>query len=153
MPDPTHAAAELRSAGLRATAPRVALLAALREDGSHPGAEQLFRRLAPGQPRLSLSTVYANLELLLGAGLVRRVGPAGSPLRVDGKPDDHDHAICRGCGAVHDLPSTRAARPPLPDALPGGLVPTAVRVEYDVLCASCASRPPAGQPPHNPARE
>lgn len=149
----TQAADELRGAGLRATAPRVALLRALREDDSHPGAEQLYRRLAPRHPRLSLSTVYANLELLLGAGLVRRVGPAGSPLRVDGRPDDHDHAICRGCGAVHDLPSTRALRPPLPDALPGGLRPTGVRVEYDVLCASCASESPAGSTPHNPARE
>lgn len=149
----SQVAEELRCAGLRATAPRVALLRALRADGSHPGAEQLHRRLAPAHPRLSLSTVYANLELLLDAGLVRRVGPAGSLLRVDGKPDDHDHAVCRACGAIYDVPAAAAPRPPLPRALPGGLVPTAVRVEYDVLCAGCASETPAGSTPHNPARE
>jgi len=60
-------AARLREAGLKATAPRIQILAALEIDKSHPTAEELHDRLRGEHPSLSLSTVYKTLEVFLRA--------------------------------------------------------------------------------------
>jgi Fur family ferric uptake transcriptional regulator len=60
-------------------------------------------------------------------------------LRVDGTVDDHDHAVCRTCGAIFDLePRDRDLLPEPPD-LPPGTRMLRVRVEYDVVCPSCSA--------------
>ena len=74
---PTHdRATRLRAAGLKPTASRLAILEVLEEDRRHPTAEMVLDALAPTMPSLSLSTVYANLEAFLQAGMIRRIrGP------------------------------------------------------------------------------
>jgi Fur family peroxide stress response transcriptional regulator len=129
----------LRQVGLKATGPRLLVLAALEHDRSHPTAEQLYARLRPEYPSLSLSTVYQTLEAFLRTGLCRRVSASGARLRVDGTPQDHDHAICRGCNTVFDIDRQFLPLPTPPASLPEGLTVTGLRVEYDVICAACSS--------------
>src|SRR5512134_1780205 len=95
-------AARLRAAGLKATAPRLAILAHVSKTRTHPTIEDVYRSLRRSNPALSLSTVYKTVGALLDAGLVRRVPGAGA-LRIDGFGDDHDHALCRGCGRLFDI--------------------------------------------------
>lgn len=129
-------ALRLREAGLKVTAPRLTILAALESDRSHPNAEELFARLRADHPSLSLSTVYKTLEAFLRAGLCRRVNAEGS-LRVDGTPKLHDHAVCRSCGTIFDIERRHAAMTDMPATLPRGLVVEGFRIEYDVVCAGC----------------
>ncbi len=129
-------AERLRQAGLRVTAPRLAILAALEADRTHPTAEQLFDTLRRAHPSLSLSTVYKTLESFLSTGLCRRINSDGS-LRVDGTTHDHDHAVCRGCGRVFDVDRRHAGVTEPPAKLPHGLAVSGFRIEYDVICASC----------------
>lgn len=126
----------LREAGLKVTAPRLTILAALETDRSHPNAEELLDRLRAEHPSLSLSTVYKTLETFLRAGLCRRVNAEGS-LRVDGTPRRHDHAVCRGCGTIFDVDRRHAGITELPKTLPRGLAVEGFRIEYDVVCAQC----------------
>jgi len=129
----------LRQAGLKATGPRVTLLAALEQDRSHPTAEQLYESLRPHYPSLSLSTVYETLDAFLRTGLCRRASATGAPLRVDGTPQDHDHALCRVCGTIFDVDQQLLPRPIPPTRLPQDLTVTGLRVEYDVICARCVA--------------
>lgn len=129
-------AERLRQAGLKATAPRLLILAALEGDRSHPTAEELFERLRRAHPSLSLSTVYNTLESFLHSGLCQRVNVDGS-LRVDGVNDVHDHAICRRCGRVFDINGRRAPLADLRARLPRNVSLHGVRVQYDVTCADC----------------
>ena len=131
-------AERLRAAGLKATAPRLTILQALESDRRHPSAEMIFESLSDKSPSLSLSTVYQTLETFLQKGLLRRIAGAGGKLRVDGTVQDHDHAICRGCGAVFDIDPDLIKRPRPPAALPHGLQVTNLFVEYEVLCSDCA---------------
>jgi Fe2+ or Zn2+ uptake regulation protein len=128
----------LRAAGLRATAPRLAILRLLEADRTHPSAQALLNALKPEHATLSLSTVYDTLEAFLRVGLCRAVAGEGSLLRVDGTTHAHDHAVCRQCGCIFDVASN--LRPPLepPSRLPGGLAVTGVWVEYEVVCGRCA---------------
>jgi Fur family peroxide stress response transcriptional regulator len=131
-------AERLRAAGLKATAPRLAILRLLEADRTHPSAQAVLDALKPEYPTLSLSTVYETLEAFLRAGLCRPVAGEGALLRVDGTTHAHDHAVCRQCGRIFDVASR--LRPPLkpPSSLPGGLAVTGVRVEYEVVCGRCA---------------
>ena len=132
-----QAVQRLRDAGLRATGARVAILAALESDRRHPTAEMLFESLRAHFPSLSMSTVYATLESLLQRGLARRIAGASGRLRVDGTPQDHDHAVCRNCGAVFDVDQDWFERPAAPRELPHGLQVTNLHIEYEVVCPSC----------------
>ncbi len=132
----------LRQAGLKATGPRVMLLSALEQDRRHPTAEQLYESLRTQHPSLSLSTVYQTLDTFIRNGLCRRVSDAGDRLRVDGTPQDHDHAICRTCGTIFDVDREMFPRPMPPSHLPNGLAVTGLRVEYDVICAACQAEAP-----------
>ena len=148
-----EAAARIRSAGAKATGPRVAILAALLAARSHPTAEQLHESLRAAHPSLSLSTVYKTLETFLAAGLCRRVPGDGARLRVDGTPDDHDHAVCRACGRIFDVARSFFPRPAAPPELPAGLRLTAIRLEYEVICPACqAEGSPTNHAPHRRGR-
>lgn len=139
-------AERLRRVGLKATGPRMVLLEALEQDRSHPTAEQLYETLRPQHSSLSISTVYQTLAAFLRTGLCRRVSAAGDRLRVDGTPQDHDHAVCRGCGTIFDIDRQLLPLPTPPDHLPHGLTVTGLRVEYEVICAAC--REAAGEEGH-----
>ena len=113
------------------------ILAALEHDCSHPTAEQLYETLRQDYPSLSLSTVYQTLDVFIRTGLCRRVSGAGDRLRVDGTPQDHDHAVCRLCGTIFDIDRQQFPLPSPPTQLPHGLTVTGIRLEYDVVCARC----------------
>jgi Fe2+ or Zn2+ uptake regulation protein len=127
----------LHQVGLKATGPRLLILAALEHDRNHPTAEQLHRKLRKKYPSLSLSTVYQTLEIFLRTGLCRRVTDIADRLRVDGTPRDHDHAVCRVCGTIFDIDCNYFPLPPPPASLPNDLVVTGLRLEYEVLCVAC----------------
>ena len=138
----TDVAARLREAGLRVTAPRVAVLEQLERDRSHPNALEVHRLLSDRHPSLSLSTVYLTIEAFVKAGLLRRLPPRDGRLRVDGVVDEHDHAVCRRCGDVFDLPARASIPRGTPRGLPRGTRVLGARIEYDVLCARCQARQP-----------
>jgi Fur family peroxide stress response transcriptional regulator len=131
-------ACRLRDAGLRATGPRLAILAELESDTRHPSAEMLLETLVDHYPSMSLSTVYATLEIFLQKGLIRRISGLAGKLRVDGMLVEHDHAICRHCGGVFDIATDKVQRPTAPTELPDGLQVMKLHIEYEVICRSCA---------------
>lgn len=135
--EPSDPASRLRAAGLKATAPRVAVLSLVARERHHPTADEVLAALAGSHPSISLSTVYETLEAFTRAGLCRRVVGGDGRLRVDGTVQDHDHAVCRACGAIFDVERKDVSPPSPPPRLPGGLDVIGVRLEYDVICSTC----------------
>lgn len=63
------------------------------------------------RPDLAQSSVYRNLVALEEAGVVRRVVTGEGSARYELADDlagHHHHLVCRACGAVEDVPATRA---------------------------------------------
>ena len=139
-------AERLRRAKLRVTGPRLAMLAELGRNRAHPNACGLHRLLRARHRSLSVSTVYLNLEAFIRAGLVRRLPGRDGRMRVDGTVLDHDHAVCRDCGDVFDVPRFRMPARQRPPVLPRGLKVLHARMEYEVLCARCQAERPARGP-------
>ena len=75
----------------------------LQEMKVHPTAEMIYQTLKPDHPKLSLGTVYRNLNLLAEIGEIQKLSPGIGPDRFDGNPALHYHFICRHCGCVMDL--------------------------------------------------
>jgi len=140
-PAPVRAAAELRAAGLRVTAARVALLEAVR-DGDHLGVDALATRVRDRIGHISLQAVYDALDALTAAGLIRRIEPAGSPARFEGRiGDNHHHLVCRSCGTVTDVACAVGEAPCLTAADHHGYSIDEAEVIYWGLCPSCSTKP------------
>jgi Fur family transcriptional regulator, stress-responsive regulator len=127
----------LRDAGLRVTAPRLAVLAAVCE-GDHLAVEEIAVAARRRLGSVSTQAVYDVLRALTEAGLVRRIEPAGSPARFEGRVgDNHHHLVCRSCGAVTDVDCAAGSAPCIePHDRPGFDVEEA-EVIYWGLCATC----------------
>lgn len=70
---------------------------------THPTAEELYEILKKKMPRLSLSTVYRNLELLNSLGYIQKIDTGDRHKRFDGDPREHTHMHCIKCGRVVDI--------------------------------------------------
>jgi Fe2+ or Zn2+ uptake regulation protein len=138
-PGPLTTADELRGAGLRVTAARVALLQAVR-DGDHLGVEAIAARVRDRLGHISLQAVYEALHALTAAGLVRRIEPAGSPARFEGRlGDNHHHVVCRSCGAVADVDCAVGEAPCLTASDDHGFAIDEADVTYWGLCPGCSA--------------
>jgi Fur family ferric uptake transcriptional regulator len=136
----------LRSAGLRVTGPRLAVLMSVLGEGQHSDVETIA---AAGRTRLgTLSTqaVYDNLRILEDAGLVRRIQPAGHPARYEARVgDNHHHIVCRACGMTADIDCTVGTAPCLQPSADHGFIVQSAEVTFWGLCPQC--QPGGGPPP------
>ena len=93
----------------RHTRQRQLTLQVLRQTPSHPTARELHTRLRRIMPRISLGTVYRNVEVLARQGAIRKLVAGGTEARFDGNTGPHQHIRCIRCGRVDDadLPALR----------------------------------------------
>jgi Fur family ferric uptake transcriptional regulator len=132
-------AQELRGAGLRVTAVRVALLETVR-DGDHLGVEAVASGVRDRVGHVSLQAVYDALHALTAAGLIRRIEPSGSPARFEGRVgDNHHHVVCRSCGAVADVDCAVGEAPCLTASDDQGFSVDEAEVTYWGLCPGCSA--------------
>ncbi|GAA1447015.1 Fur family transcriptional regulator [Leifsonia poae] len=137
----------LRSAGLRVTSGRLAVLAAL-DDRPHTDADTVFRAVIAELPGTSLQSVYNVLGDLTTAGLVRRIEPAGSAALYERRiGDNHHHIVCSSCGAVADVDCVVGHAPCLTPSDASGFAVTTAEVTFWGLCPSCQQRA-AGESQH-----
>jgi Fe2+ or Zn2+ uptake regulation protein len=87
----------------RASRQRDAVLRAARTSGEHPTAEMIFAVVRLELPRVSLGTVYRNLQRLLSEGELGLADVGERAARFDPTTDPHDHFVCEGCGRVFDV--------------------------------------------------
>lgn len=142
------AATRLRTANLRVTAPRLAVLAAL-PPGRHLDVETVAATARERLGSLSTQAVYDILRALAAAGLVRRIQPAGGPARFETRAgDNHHHLVCRSCGATADVDCAVGAAPCLQPSTTAGFAIDEAEITFWGTCPDCqqhASTPPSEQ--------
>jgi Fur family ferric uptake transcriptional regulator len=89
---------------LRSTKQRSIILQELRKVKTHPTADEVYMRVKEKLPRVSLGTVYRNLEVLSECGEIQTLNIPGMQKRFDGNPEPHLHVRCVYCDRVDDLP-------------------------------------------------
>lgn len=91
---------ELKERGVRLTPQRQAILEYLRRTRTHPKAEEIFHHVRQRFPGVSLATIYNNLNVLVGKGLVIELSYGDMASRFDGDVAPHYHITCERCGKV-----------------------------------------------------
>src|SRR6478735_4094903 len=141
---------QLRTAQLRVTRPRIAVLDAVH---SHPHADTdtIFGVVRTGLPEVSRQAVYDVLHALTAAGLVRRIQPSGSVARYEARVgDNHHHVVCRSCGVIGDVDCAVGEAPCLTPSEHNGFVLDEAEVIYWGLCPDCSTKPSDHTSDHSP---
>jgi len=94
---------KLKNNKYRLTPQRKVILETLRGIETHPTADEVYKMVREKLPKISLSTVYRNLEILSELGLVRKLALGDTQRRYDGRTKNHYHIRCLHCGKVEDL--------------------------------------------------
>ena len=91
---------KLRANGCKITPQRRAVIEALLTFDRFPTALEVFNRIRRVSPDIGLDTVYRNLNLLVGIGVVNQISLPGKDVKVfELSPDGHHHhLVCLGCG-------------------------------------------------------
>jgi Fe2+ or Zn2+ uptake regulation protein len=135
----SDAADLLRQHGIQVTAQRLAVLRAV-TGRPHVTADGVAEVVRAEIGAISLQSVYDALGLLVSEGLIRRIQPAGSPARFEGRVgDNHHHLICRNCGRMVDVDCAVGSAPCLTAADDMGYAIDAAEVIYWGLCPSCST--------------
>ena len=143
MPDAADLEHALRSAGLRVTRPRLAVLDAVHAH-PHVDTEALIGAARARLGAVSHQAVYDVLRALTDAGLVRRIQPAGSVALYEARVgDNHHHVVCRSCGAIADVDCAVGDAPCLTADDDSGFAIDEAEVIYWGRCTACSRRHPA----------
>ena len=121
----------------RATRQLTAVYDVLRGDHSHPGADEIYERVRRALPRISLGTVYRNLQRLVEEGKIRMFLLGERVARYDPMVAEHDHFICQRCGRVEDVLLPRDRRVDLAPLVDRGFTITAHSLAIHGLCQKC----------------
>jgi len=123
----------------RMTQQRKVILAAVQRDlERHMTADEIYEAVRRKLPRISLGTVYRNLEILAELGAIQKLELTGSVKRFDGNPSRHYHIRCMHCGRVDNAPVAPLQQ--IEDKLYGATVFTIIghRLEFEGLCPRCS---------------
>lgn len=125
----------------RNTRQRRVILEELKKVTTHPTAAVLYQFVRRRLPKISLGTVYRNLDFLTRSGVIQKLDMQGGEARFDGNPDSHYHVRCVRCGRVddvHDLPSDPVKGEP--DTLSGYEI-LGHHFEFIGICPACRESP------------
>ncbi|MGA8845220.1 MAG: Fur family transcriptional regulator [Nocardioides sp.] len=127
----------LRSAELRVTRPRTAVLQAVQ---AHPHADtdQIITSVRNAIGDVSHQAVYDVLKALTHHGLVRRIQPSNSVARYEARVgDNHHHVVCRVCGSIADVDCAVGDAPCLRASNDHGFSIEEAEVVYWGRCPPC----------------
>ena len=134
---PPEAAALLRSAQLRVTRPRTAVIDELYRH-PHTDADDVAAAVRMRLGKVSRQAIYDVLHALTDARIVRRIEPAGSPALYElHTGDNHHHLVCRRCGRVADVDCAVGAAPCLEPSQTHGFAIDEAEVVFWGLCPEC----------------
>ena len=128
----------INRAGMRVTHQRALIMEVIRQGRGHLDADEIYRRAREKESRLSLSTVYRNLQMMKKLGLVEELHFDDNRHHYEVKPSaEHHHLVCLGCGRVIEFnyPLAHYLRGKVPEAKDFDITETEVRMTG--YCAKC----------------
>jgi Fur family ferric uptake transcriptional regulator len=128
----------LNSSSQRVTAQRTLLLGLLSRSSRHVDADELYRWAKKRNSRISLSTVYRNLQLFKKLELVdeRHFDEEHHHYEVK-SGEEHQHLLCIRCGKVveFDYPASRKFKENVGKKYDFDI--TGIEIDVTGLCSKC----------------
>ena len=137
---------ELKSNGLKATAPRLKILEAFQHAPSrHLSAEDVYRVLLDNHEDIGLATVYRVLQQFEQAGILSRNNfESGKAVYEINEGQHHDHLVCLDCGHVEEFfdEQIEARQKAVAEARGFRLQEHALALYANCIRPNCANRKP-----------
>ncbi len=130
----------MKNQSLRMTNQRRVILEELRKVCSHPSADTIYEKVKKRLPRISLGTVYRNLEILTRIGEIQHVEIHGTMRRFDGNPLNHYHIHCVHCDRIEDIDIGRLTQIESTIEALSDYKITGHRLEFIGLCRKCSEK-------------
>jgi len=127
---------------LRMTHQREVILEQIKKSTTHPTADELYEKIKKKLPRISLATVYRNLEIMSEAGMINKLEISGRQKRFDWDLDQHDHIYCVQCHRVDNIELGDKKKITLPPEEDRGYQVSGCRVEFYGICPDCNDTAP-----------
>lgn len=128
----------------RNTRQRQVILDEVKRSGTHPTADEIYERVRTQLPRISLGTVYRNLDILAASGEIVKLAPGRTQMRFDGNLSAHYHMTCVHCGRVEDIPIAPSDNPvDILEQMTSHLTKYGVfghKLEFVGVCSDCTAQ-------------
>ena len=126
-----------RKEGVKVTHQRLEIYREMMKAEDHPSAEEIYRRVRPRLPTVSLDTVYRTLDMFENLGIISRVEVLDDRARFDPDREPHHHLVCTVCKRIMDFswPEVDSLKPPIPTEKWGRVVSS--HLELRGICRDC----------------
>ncbi len=125
--------------GQRSTRQRRLILDTVRHHLDHPCVETIYREVHEADERISMATVYRNLNLLAQNGEILHIKLSGAD-RYDSTLKPHSHIVCLSCGAVEDVAAVSEGDDDRLAEEATGYRVYGHQTVYEGLCPACLSQ-------------
>ena len=125
----------------RVTAQRTLLLNLLSQSDKHLDADELYRQARQKHPRISLSTVYRNLQLFKKLGIIEERHFAEEHHYYEAKPaTEHQHLLCLSCGKITEFACPMSQQLKKDISRQHDFDISSVQVQMTGLCSNCRKK-------------
>ncbi len=133
----------LKEAGCRITMPRIQVARVLAQSSQALSPYQIHERIVQSGGSIDVVSVYRILATFVSLNVVHHIGMVNGYRACDlgdGHKERMEHAICRSCGAIIELPVPDATISATQEQLVTiGFKPNVVKIEIEGSCSRCAS--------------
>ncbi|MBI4827037.1 MAG: transcriptional repressor [Nitrospirae bacterium] len=124
-----------RCLGIKLTPQRLAILDYLRDNTSHPSAEDIYKIVLKNFPTMSFATVYNSLEAMKKSNCINELNIDPAKKRYDPNMSPHHHIICKNCNVIYDIHKNFDLS--LPASMKRGFELLGNHIEFYGLCEKC----------------
>ena len=132
---------------VRMTRQRREIMRAVEKSRCHLTADEVYKIVRRRMPRISLGTVYRNLDALAELGLLKKVEFCSCQRRYETNDEPHFHLICEKCGCVSDLPADGLDNLEEMVGTENGYTINGYKLEFYGLCPECGESERRGSDP------
>jgi len=139
-PAPRRSRSPAADTARRMTRQRQVILDTVKHLDTHPTADEVYYHVRRRLPRVSLGTVYRNLEILSDQGLIHKIGHCDIQMRFEADLHPHLHLRCIDCGSLRDAPLNPCGELDKAVKAMGASRVFGYRLEFLYRCPSCRRR-------------
>jgi len=123
------------------TRQRAVILEELRKVSTHPSADEIYEMVRKRLPRISLGTIYRNLEVLSEKGDIRKLDTGSHLKRFDGRAEHHYHIRCLRCDRLVDAFVDLGSDIDRPVKEASDFLIVGHKLEFVGICPQCQRQP------------
>lgn len=124
----------------RMTSQRQIILEELQKSRRHMTADELYWVVRKKLPKISLATVYRNLEFLSEAAMIAKLAVGGRQKCFDSDVLGHDHVVCVQCHKVDNVVLQSKKEDYPSHGVMDGYIIMGRRLEFAGLCPECQQK-------------